>query len=101
MQAQEELKAILGTKEGQEQFMAWLASPITQLQLRIGRDLSRPCGMFPGDDAVIAAYRLGDSVGGNKVVDAWQSPLSVNETNRTGVRFPEANYGVDTSNEGK
>ena len=95
MQAQQELKDMLMTSEGQAVFMAWLGSPMTQLQIRAARERAAPFGLQSGEDAVMAAYRLGVSVGGNQQIDAMTMPVSAKS--RLGTEVPPLvpTYGAE------
>jgi hypothetical protein len=75
MTAQGELAALLGTETGQEQFVSWISSHITQLQIHAARERAAPVGLFPGDDQIQAAYRLGVSVGAHGQIEAMLNPV--------------------------
>ena len=95
MQAQQELRELLTTSEGQAALMAWLGSTMTQLQIRAARERAAPFGLQPGEDAVMAAYRLGVSVGGNQQIDAMTMPVSARSRLGTEVHPLVPTYGAD------
>ncbi len=87
----EKLSELLRSATGQENYLAWLQSPVTQLFLGALREYGRP--RRPDIVVTEAAYlALGESLGWNGAADLIENPAGI--APRASVQ-PDPSYGAD------
>lgn len=87
--ARAELDQFLSSKEGQEAYLAWIGSPLTQKVLSAARELARP-RYASAQDCTIA---YGESIGAHTIIDFLTNPLGRAADRMQGI-MPPARYGV-------
>jgi len=91
------LTQYLGTADGQRAFIEWLSSDVTQLMLSASRELVAPVGLGDAPSGEAALYRLGDTVGGNRVLNFMSNPLPLVEAKRMQDSLSVSpRYGADS-----
>jgi len=88
-----ELHAFLGSKEGQDAYLAWIASPVTQQVIAACRELARP--RYAVTDYAVA---YGESIGAHNLLDFMANPIG-RAADRMQGTMPPARYGVKPTKE--
>jgi hypothetical protein len=89
------LRTHLLTAPGQEQYLAWIKNPMTQMMLTAGREMVRPAAPFPPFDGIAVSFALGETVGGNRILDFFATPISSGRDRATAVAGLQPTYGAE------